>query len=154
MTLTAATDTVTAPARPRRWGAALLCAATLSGCSVSGLQFRDDQAFTLLSPKGNGTLHLPVTLRWHLSPSVAQPAQFAVYVERDVPRPGESLPKPEDRTGVYLTTGTTLTLTTLPLKTGDTAEARETYEVTVILVDAQGRRPDERALVKSIRVKR
>ena len=94
--------------------------------------------------------------------AVGGPARFAVFVDRAPIRPGQSLRAvgdddcrrtpgcPDDEylreRYVFLTCATSLTLDTLPAKSGTTRTgADDTHDLTIVLVDADGRRLGEAA---------
>lgn len=126
-------------------GCALLpCLAT--ACGPSGLDFRQDHRLSIVAPEGVPTVHLPLAVRWRFLDALGGaggPAQFAVFVDRAPVAPGESLTAldPAERRAVVLTHATETTVSSLDSSTtgGGAAE----HQVTVVLLDASGRRIGE-----------
>jgi hypothetical protein len=126
--------------RPLLIGLVLLA----TGCSTDGLVFVDDGTLQIDAPRAEQRLAQPVTLRWHLKTGHPVPAQYGVLIDLNPPKPG-GVVDPEQREHLVLTTDTSIVLPTLnPRGTGNDVEVR-THEVTVVLMDADGRRIDERA---------
>lgn len=134
------------------------------GCAVRGLAFDNDHRLAFVTPKSRETVDLPVTIRWR-APEIERDDVdgpfFAVFVDRDPVRPGQSLRAVADdvckRTKgcpdaaylrdrfVFVTSQEAVTLTALPLRSGTRTGGRQTHEVVVILVDKQGKRIGETA---------
>lgn len=131
-----------------------------SGCAASGLAFRQDNRLSFTAPTDRSEVTLPVTVRWEVEDfDVGQGAgSFAVFVDRAPQPPGKTLPwlaRNDDSCRrdagcpdaawfadrwVFPTTATELTIERLPARTDD---RREFHEVTVVLLDADGRRVGE-----------
>lgn len=160
--------------RSRRGGrlAAALLAAALSGCgfSTTGLAFTNDDRIEILSPKDREKHRLPVTIDWAVDDfEITGPGRgsgdnegyFAVFVDSAPIPPGKTLRHvarkdptcrasngcPDEQyleaRGVYTTTETELTLETL--RSSGLDGRREFHEVTVVLLDPEGRRVGESA---------
>lgn len=131
-------------------GLALLAGS--AGCS--GLQFVDDNGLLITSPKNKAVVELPVQVRWERKTGVPTPATYAVYVDRIPPRSGTKDAKARgERDGVYLTSATALTLRDLAPRLGARTQDRNKHEITVVMLDAQGRRLGERADYITIEVR-
>jgi hypothetical protein len=149
----------------RRLGVLLLLTAfTVGACGNGGLQFRKDDRVDITSPADRARIVAPLDVRWTTKGLVlgeaGGPAQFAVFVDRAPIRPGQSMSAVGDdacrRTPgcpdegylrdrfIYLTRKTSLTLDALPAKsTSNRYGARYAHDVTIVLVDADGRRRGE-----------
>ena len=131
----------------------LSCGLVLGSAGCSGLQFVDDRALALLSPRDDATVTVPLTIRWRLAHDEPELGTFAVYVDRVPPRSGQ---RDDDKKGVFLTTSTSLVLTRddLPPRVGTREGERNKHEITVVLLDAHGRRLGERAALVTVEVRR
>jgi len=150
----------------RRWPSALLLLIPLAvgGCGNGGLQFRQDDRVDITAPTDRARVVAPLDVRWTTKGLVlgeaGGPARFAVFVDRAPIRPGQDMSAVGDdacrRTAgcpdegylrdrfIYLTRKTSLTLDTLPAKsTSNRTSAKDTHDVTIVLVDADGRRRGE-----------
>ncbi|HEX9681657.1 MAG TPA: hypothetical protein VGA13_01125 [Acidimicrobiales bacterium] len=139
--------------------ASVALALVLSGCALSGLAFREDDRVTILEPADRAEVTLPLTIRW--SSGGAGP-YFAVFVDREPVRPGQSLRAVADdscnRTPgcpdvaylreryVYLTDQTWIDLDVVARRGGSQrTSADNRHEATIVLVDGEGRRIGEAA---------
>ena len=133
---------------------------TASGCGFSNLTFRQDDSLRFLTPDDRAEVTLPLTVRWAVEDFEVGPGagSFAVFVDRAPQPPGkplEWLARDDDSCrasdgcpdevwyadrDVYPTTDTRLTIEQLPARSDD---RRELHEVTVVLLDEQGRRVGE-----------
>jgi len=151
----------------------LLTTTSLAGCArYDDLLFRQDHRLTFTAPPSYEQVELPVTVSWTMTDfevlppdSDAEPSEqagyFAVFVDQAPVKPGHTLddvadddpaceraPRCPDRRylnskGVYPTRQTTLTLeSVLPLSSREDVHL---HEVTVILLDSEGRRIGEYA---------
>jgi hypothetical protein len=141
----------------------------MSGCSVSGHSFFQDDRLELISPEDRSQVRLPVTVRWRADDRDVRPVNgaFGVLVDRAPPPPGRTLAwlfrddeNCEDTAGcpdaaylaerrVFETTGTSVAIDRV-FATGDAD--RELHEVTVVLLDAQHRRVSESAWTVRFRI--
>jgi len=149
-----------------RWGLLPLIVLTVGGCGGGGLQFREDKRVDITAPSDRARVVAPVDVRWTTRGLVLGepdgPTQFAVFVDRAPIHPGQSLSALGDdacrRTPgcpdeaylrerfVYLTRKTAVTLETLPAtSTSNRTGAKDTHEVTIVLLDADGHRHGEAA---------
>ena len=135
----------------------------LTGCSVGGLAFREDDRVDIVEPADRAEATLPVTIRWTADEVEADDGGpfFAVFVDRAPIRPGQSLRALADDTcnrtegcpdiayfrdrHVYVTDELEVTLDALPARSGQRTAADDRHEATIILVDAEGRRRGEAA---------
>ena len=165
------------PQRARVAAAVLAMALLLSGCAVKGLGFQVDDRVEIVGPKNQATLKLPVTVRWRTKDfqvtgpgGAARPdaGYFAVFLDRSPQPPGETVEwlAKEDRTcfrsrgcpdaawfeshNIFPTTATSFTVDALPIQTKE--DRRFLHEVTVVLLDASGRRLGEGAFWVQFRV--
>jgi hypothetical protein len=149
----------------RRLLTVAVLAAALPSCGVSGLSFVQDHRVSILSPDDRAEVTLPVTIDWEAKDF---DGTYAVFVDR-APVPGgktlEWLARNDDYCkdtpgcpdeqwfvdrNVYVTDKTQLTLERLPELNRD--EQRETHEVTIVLLDRDGRRVGESAFGVELRV--
>jgi hypothetical protein len=155
-----------------RTRALALCATvalSMTGCRITGVMFHKDHHLQILAPARNAAVTLPLTLRWSADERLGfgtpgGPTRYGVFVDRPPVKPGQGLravannddvckrtpgcPDAEylQRLNVYLATGDTLTLPGLPDKRRQSRTgARDAHKVTIVLIDAQGRRVGERA---------
>lgn len=144
----------------RRAAAAAALAVFTSGCGFSDLAFRQDDRLRFLSPDDRAEVTLPLTVRWAVEDFEVGPGagSFAVFVDAAPQPPGRSLdwlardddacrPSegcPDERwyatRDVYPTTDTEITIDQLPARSDD---RRELHEITVVLLDEEGRRVGE-----------
>ena len=144
----------------RRAAIVLALALLTSGCGVSGLAFRQDDRLSFVTPEDRAEITLPLTVEWEVEDfEVGRGAgSFAVFVDRAPQPPGKTLDwlardddscRAEDgcpdeqwfaERDVFRTTDRQLTIEQLPARTDD---RRELHEVTVVLLDEQGRRVGE-----------
>ena len=157
--------------------AVLAMALLLSGCAVRGLGFREDDRVKIVSPKNHSMLTLPVTVRWTTKDfRVTGPGgtptddagYFAVFLDRAPQPPGETIEwhAKEDRGcfrsrgcpdetwfkehNIFPTTASSFTIDVLPTRTKE--DRRVLHEVTIVLLDAAGRRIGESAFWVEFRV--
>jgi hypothetical protein len=145
-----------------RWPpvAAAVMLLVASGCGVSNLAFRQDDRLRFLTPDDRAEVTLPVTVRWSVEDFEVGPGagSFGVFVDRAPQPPGKPLawlardddacrPSagcPDEQWfatwGVYPTSDTELTIEQLPRRSDD---RRELHEITVVLLDEDGRRVGE-----------
>ncbi|HVE98138.1 MAG TPA: hypothetical protein VNA12_03065 [Mycobacteriales bacterium] len=165
----------------RRALAAGLGLALLTGCgfSTTGLSFSDDDRLEILEPEDREQLRLPVTIDWTIDDfEVTGPGRgsgddegyFAIFVDQaPVPsgktlrhvarkdktcRPADGCPDEEYLAArqVFTTTETRYVLETLPRTARE--GRREFHEITVVLLDADGRRIGESAWYVRFELKR
>ena len=165
-----------------RW---LLAAAVVaSGCAVHGLAFRTDDRVSIKAPSNESTVSLPVTLRWTVKslpgigqslpgigqPGAGRPTKFAVFVDRQPMRPGQTFRSVVDdqckqtpgcpdpswlaQRYIFTTTDTTLRLDGVPADNqGNRFGRGHGHEATIVLVDDAGRRIGEAAYAVDFFVK-
>jgi hypothetical protein len=147
--------------------AAVVAAAWLPGCGVSGLSFVQDERVTITAPEDRSEIDLPFTVRWDARDF---DGTFGVFVDRAPVPPGHTLewlgrddPLCEGRPGcidedwlalhdVYRTAATELTIERLPDSTRD--QRRDRHEVTIVLLDGDGERVGESAFTVEFEVRR
>lgn len=142
----------------------------LSGCSASGLNFREDRRLTILEPGDMETVSLPFTVRWRIdgfdvidAPDGSDDhdrGRFAVFVDRSPMPPGKGLDwlarnddgcrdNPDcpnekwlrDR-GVRVLSATEITFDSMRV---NDSQGRDRHEVTIVLLDGRDRRIGEAA---------
>jgi len=137
-------------------------------CSVHGLSFVQDDRIDITQPAGGATISLPFDLTWS---SKGFHGTYAVFFDRPPMRPGRtllSLVPPQDscRTDpacptadwlssrqVHVTRRTALHVDQLPeLRSSNRAADR--HEVTIVLLDEDGRRMGEAAFTRDFIVDR
>jgi hypothetical protein len=144
--------------------------AAVSSCAVHGLEFMTDRSVAITSPLNRADVQPPFTISWRvrgagLAGQIAdgkQPGYFAVFVDRTPVRPGQSLKVLTDHVcqqtpgcpgpaylaqlNVYLTRGTSLTVTTLPNLVPQGALPNKLdylHQVTIVMVNRQLQRIGE-----------
>ena len=149
---------------------AVVVALLSSGCAVRGIAFRQDDRLSFVSPGDRDEVTLPVTVSWEVEDfDVPEDGSFAVFVDRAPQPPGKTLEwlarnddtcRPDDgcpgeewfaQRDIYLTTETEHTIDRLPARTDD---RREMHEITVVLVDRDGRRVGETGWTLDLQVER
>ena len=129
--------------------AALAVAAILVGVTVSGCGpylFRQSDRVQLATPADHATVAQPVTVRWDVQDFAApRDGSYAVFVDRDPMPPGETLGyfDAHDRDGIHVLTATSLQLPLLGRLAGVDPAEQNHHDVTVVLLDPQGRRIGE-----------
>ncbi|HVF20490.1 MAG TPA: hypothetical protein VNA14_09635 [Mycobacteriales bacterium] len=150
--------------------AVTLATATACGFGTDGLAFTNDDRVTITQPADRERLRLPVTIDWTVEDfGITQPGlgrgddqgYFAVFVDRSPVPAGKTLAHVarDDRScrrddgcpdadyladrNVYTTTRTRLVIDTLAKTARD--GRREFHDVTVVLLDSDGRRIGESA---------
>ena len=167
------------PSTARAALAFLLCGLSLAGCQVSQLQFKSDHRLTFVTPAARHRVTVPVTISWRMKdfdPVGLDGSKdkgrgvYAVFVDRAPMPAGKDLrwlgrqdasckrdPRCpdekylEDR-GVFVTTGTSVTLDVLP-SVGDGVGDEQHY-VNVVLLDGTGHRIGESAWYRPFTSKR
>jgi hypothetical protein len=158
---------------------ALAAAVSLSACA--DLSFRIDRRLHFLTPRDRQVVTVPFTLRWSMTsfevvgPGEAAPTRhagyFAVFVDRAPVHPGQSVKAvasgdhqcklepgcPDTQYladhRVYTTTHPWFTLTEVPLLAGS-RDKLQLHQVTVVLLDAAGRRIGESAWTRQFKMRR
>ena len=138
-----------------------------SACGVNGLSFVVDERVDITRPGDRDEARLPVTVEWTVKDFAVGPGRgsFGVFLDREPPRSGKTLPwlfRGEDScrgaTGAelcatadflasrraYRTSDTHLTFEQIPRLSGSDRR-RQFHEVTVVLLDDDGRRMGEGA---------
>lgn len=137
----------------------LVCLASLpAGCSFTGLAFRQDHRLEFTTLRDRDTISLPYTLDFSFDGGLPAPATaFAVLVDWTPPPPGHALASLFDddaacsgplgcpdgyleRNRIHVITEHSLIITDVPATSGSRADF---HDVTVILVDDDGRRVGE-----------
>lgn len=138
------------------------------GCAIDGLSFIADDRVSITEPRDSETVELPLEITWTARDV---DATFAVFVDRAPMSPREDLMSLvarhdpcrarsscesaewlEDH-GVYLTKETSLTIAALPdLRHNN--RSRDRHEITIVLLDENGRRTGESAFIREFVVDR
>lgn len=146
----------------KHWRAVLPALALLmSACGTNGLSFQLDQRVSLRTPSDHADVTLPLTVTWTVKEfAVGNGAgSFGVLIDRTPPPAGKGLdwlfrnddscvdgckdPAYRALQGVYETTQTGIVFKEIPVHP-DRGDANR-HEVTVVLLDADGRRVGEGA---------
>ncbi len=124
-----------------------MVAVLLGGGCQSQLLFRNDHRITIVSPADFSNVRGPVTIRW-VTRDFSAPADghFEVFLDRDPQPPGETLHyfAGQSLLDIWTVDTTSFLIPRFPLP--DPAapkQEQEHHEITVILVDGQGRRIGE-----------
>jgi hypothetical protein len=136
-----------------------------SACTTSGLAFRTDERVKVLTPADREHVNLPVEITWRSTVALDEPdgpRGYAVFVDRQPMRPGQSLRAVADdvcrRTpgcpdleylrerDVYITQGTSLIVDNLAdNRPANRTGARDAHEAVIVLIDETGHRVGEAA---------
>ncbi len=145
-----------------------LAVTALAGCGVRGLAFREDTRVDIVAPADREVVALPVTVRWTVRDFGGT---FAAIVDGSPQPPGEPLgwfarnddscrasdgcPDEEYLANrrVFVTPEREFTVVRLP-DTEIDGRRREFHEVTVVLLDGEGRRVGESAWSVEFQVER
>ena len=141
-----------------------------NGCAVTGIAFRQDDRLTFVRPGDRDEVTLPLTVTWEVEDfDVPEDGFFAVFVDRAPQPPGKTLDWlarndescraadgcPDEawfaQRDVFRTRAPELTIDRLPARNDD---RREFHEVTVVLVDPDGRRIGETGWTLEFQVER
>jgi len=145
--------------------------AASSACRSTGLVFRADRSLQIVNPVQNALVTLPLRLRWTTTSLPPGAKRYAIFVDRAPVRPGRSLRDIADSTcqrlpgcpdetyleqrNVYETSAPTLMLASLPdQRARNRTSARDVQELTIVVLDDQGRRIGEAFYSVSFRVRR
>jgi hypothetical protein len=146
-----------------------LVLALVGAVACSNLSFRVDHRLHWTGPHERKLTQLPVTVSWTFSGP--PPATFAVFVDREPIKPGQTLKAvaggdksckadPKCPTAdylaarqVYTTTGTSVTLDQIPALTS-TRDAVQLHSATVVMLDATGHRVGETAWTREFKLRR
>ena len=140
--------------------AALAVAAVFISVAVSGCGpylFRQSDRVQIATPADHATVPEPVTVTWDVKDFAApRDGSYAVFIDRDPMPPGESLAyfDPHDRDGIHVLTATSLRLPVLGRLAGVDPAEQDHHDVTVVLLDQQGRRIGEYAAYAEFTVDR
>lgn len=153
-----------------RMGVVVVLALLTSACAVRGVAYREDDRLSFVTPDDRDEVTLPVTVQWRVEDfDVPADGSFAVFVDRAPQPPGKTLAwlaRDDDscraadgcpdqawfaQRDVFPTTDTSLTLDRLPARTDD---RREFHELTVVLLDEDGRRVGETGWTLEFQVER
>lgn len=145
-------------ARPRGLTLAVLAAVlSIGACGVSGLAFREDTRVEILAPGDRDEVVLPLDVRWSVRDF---DGTFAVLVDRPPQPPGQPLgwfarnddqcqvaPGCPDEAylaerGIFTTRDTEITIERL---SAPGEGRRDLHEITIVLLDGDGRRIGESA---------
>ena len=150
-------------------GAIALCAAT-AACGTHGLSFKLDERIAMVSPTDHATVTVPLTVRWTEDDSLRDTVRsYGVLVDRTPPPAGKTLAwlfRNDDscgttgcpdslyraQRGVLSTEATSVVLTEVATR-GERNDGQG-HEVTVILLDGDGRRVGEGAWSRQFTVER
>ncbi len=120
---------------------------TLSGCG-DGYLFRNDHRITIDSPASFASVRQPMTVRWTAPDFVApRDGSFAVFFDLAPPPPGETLGSipPLQKRFVRVVDTTHVDAPAFTHDSSTSGPLQDHHEVTVILLDHQGRRISETA---------
>jgi hypothetical protein len=140
----------------------VLCLA-ISSCSVQGLAFRIDDRLQIVNLADRSTIEIPFDLHFTFDGTLSSDgvAAFGILIDWTPPPPGKSLASlleddpacqgqqgcPDgylERNRIVITTDRTYLMDNVPVGT-DRQERRGFHELTIVLVDADGRRIGETA---------
>lgn len=140
----------------------------LTGCSLRGLNFVRDDRVKIVTPARDSVVRLPVTVDWTVKDFETGPGRgsFAVFVDGSPQAPGRTLahlfrndkrcrvdPECPDAADlaerrIYTTFDSTFVIEELPFAGSDDGKQREFHDVTIVLLDAEGKRIGESAFAR------
>lgn len=139
-----------------------------SACAVSGLSFVADTRVKILQPEENEEVTVPFTVDWTVDD---YDGRFVLFFDRSPMRPGQDLRSlvPErdpcraepgcpdeawlaDR-NVYVTDANSLVIDAIPDRR-DNDRGKDRHELTIVLLDRDGRRAGESAFTREFIVER
>jgi hypothetical protein len=144
----------------------VLVAVLCTGCAVNGLAFKANDSVKILSPVDQSTAHLPLHVRWASSIPAKENVEYAVFLDSSPMAPGQNfldwIPSDDpchqergcpntqwlNQHFIYVTTRKHVTIPLLPPPSNqtDAAEVRNSYHVTIVLLNKKtGRRLGESA---------
>lgn len=147
--------------------AAVLLLALVPACSVRGLDFVQDRRVDIVTPGDRAKVELPTTIRWTTKDF---DGTYAVFVDRAPQPPGETLEwfARRDQTcksssgcpdrswftdrWIFRTAKTSFELRSVPELRGE--EKHQFHDVTIVLLDHEGRRVGESAFGLQLEVPR
>ncbi|MGI8608470.1 MAG: hypothetical protein ACR2MY_04465 [Candidatus Dormibacteria bacterium] len=134
----------------------LLCGVGILTSGCGPLLFRQDHRLAIQSPHDRSTVRAPLNIHWSAR-DFASPADghFAVFLDRDPQPPGESLeyfPKADRSQGIFVVAATSLRIDTFQRDFSLPKSDQNLHDVTVILLDRNGRRIGESAAFAQFRV--
>jgi hypothetical protein len=151
--------------------ACIVLLAVVPACAdVSALSFRTDKRLHWREPDDRELIELPVRISWRMTDYEADGGRFAVFVDRAPIRPNQTLravagdddsckrdPACPDaeylaQRRVYTTETTEVTLDQIAPLVG--REKTQLHQLTVVLLDASGRRLGESAWTRRFRLER
>lgn len=118
----------------------------LSGCG--DYLFRQSDRVTVQYPGIYSTVAAPLTIRWAARDFQAPAGgHFAVFIDRDPMPPGEGIDyfAPVDRENIWVLDQSSLKVEHFRRRAGVDAAEQDHHDVTVVLLDASGRRVGEYA---------
>jgi hypothetical protein len=119
----------------------------LCGCA-DGYLFRNDHRISIDSPGSFATVHQPLTVRWTARDFTApHDGSFAVFFDLAPPPPGQTLGDipPLQRRLVRVVDTTSVEAPAFTHDSSTTGPLQDHHQVTVVLLDGQGRRISETA---------
>jgi hypothetical protein len=152
----------------RRSLALVVVALLTQGCAVNGLSFSQDDRVDIQAPTTNATVRLPFEVRWTATDF---DGRYAVFFDRTPMRPDQplrSLVSTNDpcraRRGcpdaawladrsIFVTAETSIRIEDLP-EERSTSRAKDRHELTIVLLDDDGRRSGESAFIREFIVDR
>lgn len=120
---------------------------TLSGCA-DGYLFRNDHRISIDTPGSFATVHQPMVVRWTASGFQApRDGSFAVYFDLAPPPPGQTVGDvpPLQRRLVRVVNATQVEAPAFTHDSSTTGPLQDHHEITVVLLDRDGRRISETA---------
>lgn len=156
----------------------LALAVAATGCGTAALAFSQDNRLHFTGPRSRAVVDVPLTVGWvidrfNVAPGGSGPPSpgrgyFALFLDRAPVRPGQTLSALDDSTckktpgcfnseylagkGVYTTTATSFTITSVPAL--NSYQKIQLHELTVVLLDTAGRRIGESAWYLDFRMRR
>jgi hypothetical protein len=127
----------------------------LSGCgsngslSADGLAFRQNDSIKIAVPAERELVSEPLTVEWTMDPKPAGVAGFMLFVDRGPQPPGKSIDhfKEDNRLNIYSSAESPFEIPAIERREGVAKKVRDHHLLTVIALDADGRRIGETAAI-------
>ena len=131
--------------RVRRLAALAFCASLVTGGCLEDRSFHQSDEIRFVEPIEEDFAQAPLLVRWEGKPD--RTVKWAVFLDRAPIRPGASVDDLEvqERTNIWITDAPEYTVEFVPPRQTAVASRRDRHRLTVIPLDAKGKRVGEHA---------